>query len=466
MPDRTSRRPWAWALAGMCALAWIVAVQWLDAPGLLEARASWWRVAVQLPAHLVALVAWWELGPGFRRPLAVGALWALPLMIALPMHSRDAYSYVAQGWLLGHGLSPYEVTSGAAGTVGLLVGIHWHQTTSVYPGFALLVFEGVDALWSPHVLGMIVGLRLVNVAAMALLAWMVAILARRRGVPRHTAWWLGVANPVLLVQWVGGVHNDAVMVAFVAVALVLVQRRGVTALVLGGVALGTATGIKQSAALAGLGLVAVAWQVRLDGHRRGWARLGWTAVVPGLATIVTFLAWSFGSGLGLGWRGARAGNPIGASSNAPMSWIASFGRYHELAPDAVVNTVVTACSMLLVVLVIGALLVWIGPRADRAGKPWLFLVLSLLAFGFVGPALQPWYVTWVIPFFAFVDARRWWRYAWWGLLLAFTALPPLQDAIPPYVAMGVVAVPLAGLAWWWSSTGGRTRSAGPPSALA
>ncbi len=449
MPVRTTGRPAAWILTGLLAVLLVVAAQFLDAPGLLERRATWWRPMVQLPAHLLLLLAWWQLGPGYRRPLLAASIWSLPLLFVLPLHSRDAYSYAAQGWLMAHGQNPYLVPSGDAGTSGLLVGVHWFETTSVYPSLSLEIFGLVARLFDFHPHWAAVGMRLPNVVAFVVLAWAVAKLAGHYGVSRRLAWWWGVANPILLVQWVGGVHNDALMIALVAVAAVLMVRRDWWSLALGGIALGLGMGIKQSAALAGLGLVAVAWESRLRDGRRGWWRLLGTAVVPGSTTIVTFLVVSLASGLGFGWTASTAGNPISATSNAPLSWVASFGRYHELAEVETVNATVTTVSLVLMVGAIVALYVWIGPKADDAGRPWLFLILSLLTFGALGPALQPWYLTWIIPFYAFAKLRDEWRLAWWLLLAGFTMLPPLQDLMPPYVAMGVVAVPLLGFVWWW-----------------
>lgn len=447
MPEPSTRRPVAWVLAGLLATCWMVAVQWADAPGLLEARASWWRVAVQLPCALLLLLAWWKLGPTMRRPLLTAALWAAPMLVALPMHSRDAYSYAAQGWLMAHGQDPYLTPSGEAGLPGLFVGMHWFHTTSVYPVVSLWVFEAMARLADFHPFWTVVALRLPNLLALAVVAWALARIADHVGIDRRHAWWMGVANPVILVQWIGGVHNDALMVAGIAVALACVVRTGWLPLVLGGVALGTAMGFKQAAALAGLGLVAVAWQARRRVGAQGWPRLFLTAVVPGAVTLATFLGLSWASGLGLGWNNPTAGSPIGASSNAPWSWVASFGRFHDLAEDAVVNDVLSTVATCCILVAIVALAWWLGPRADADGRPWLFLVLSLLAFGFVGPALQPWYLTWAIPFAAFARLEGWWRWGWTALVAAFVALPPLQDAMPPYVAMGVVLIPIIAAGW-------------------
>src|SRR5262249_24301776 len=65
-------------------------------------------------AGLIVLIgAWLRL-----RPLVVGQpraarnvliWWVAPLVLAPPMFSRDIYSYLAQGALVGHGLDAYVV---------------------------------------------------------------------------------------------------------------------------------------------------------------------------------------------------------------------------------------------------------------------------------------------------------------------------------------------------------------------
>ena len=46
--------------------------------------------------------------PQTRWLIGTGALWALPLLLAPPMASRDVYSYACQGHLFANGLNPYE----------------------------------------------------------------------------------------------------------------------------------------------------------------------------------------------------------------------------------------------------------------------------------------------------------------------------------------------------------------------
>ena len=62
------------------------------------------------------LVAWYQIILYLRhRPttpvrtvLVVFGVWAIPLLVAPPLFSADAYSYVAQGTMVGAGINPYH----------------------------------------------------------------------------------------------------------------------------------------------------------------------------------------------------------------------------------------------------------------------------------------------------------------------------------------------------------------------
>ena len=437
----TSARGWWWVLVGLAAVGLILAGQLADTHGLLERHASWWRPFVTLPGHAVLLLAWWQLGPGWRRPLTTAALWSLPLLFTLPLHSRDAYAYAATGWQVAHGLDPYVTALGDAGQAGLLVGLHWYETTSVYPALSLELFGLISRLTGGDLYWTLVALRLPSVLALVILAFVLPRLARHFGVDPAVALWAGVLNPIMLIQLIGGVHNDALMVALGAAAMLAVLDLGWSGwrgLVTSGVLLGLAMGLKQSAALFGLGVVALGWAARHPAWK-GWGRLAVTAVLPGAVTVATFLLTS--ASRGLGWRNPTAGNPIEATSNAPFSWVASFLRYNEVFSFPVANALVGAVSTVCIALAVVLLWVRFGPRGDSVGAPWRFTLAVLTAACALAPALQPWYLTWLLPLYAFAGLPARWHRVWLVCVLAFSLLPALQDKIAPYWAMFVVAVP-------------------------
>ena len=217
-------------------------------------------------------------------------------------------------------------------------------------------------------------------------------------------------------------------------------------MVAGGAVIGMAMSIKQSAAVAGVGVVALAWaasQPVIPPRSRTWWALVARAAAGGSAAVGVFALISVATGLGLGWRNPTAGSPLQATSNAPISWVASFARFHELMPDGRIISILTTLASLLVVAGI-AWLVWrLGPRPPGSvGSPWLLACGVLLAFAVLGPALQPWYLTWVLPFVALARPALRLQHVFLLVTVVCVLLAPLQDVMAPYMAMGVLALPM------------------------
>lgn len=442
------RTAWWWVAAGVAGLVLVSAGITLDTVGMLEAPASWWRPLPTVPGSALLLLAWWRLRGRVSRPGVVLAIWSATLALVPPLHSRDVYSYAAQGWLVAHGLDPYVVPSGAAGQAGLLVGQHWVATTSVYPPLALELFGGVSVLFRADPWWTALGMRLPNLVAIVVLAAVLPRLARRVGVDARTALWAGLLNPLVIVQWVGGGHNDAVMVALLAVAFLVAQDPGWggwRGMLLGGAVTGAAMGVKQSAAVAGLAVVALAWQAsrgRPGERRRGWPSLILRSAAAGAVAVLVFLGISLATGLGLGWRNPTAGSPLDAVSNAPLSWLAWLARLASPTAPQAITPLLTAISAGLVLAALAWLVVRHGPRPpDDPGRPWVLAVGALLAFAVLGPALQPWYLTWVVPFVALALPSARAGRLWLVAIGAAAMLPALQDVMAPPVAMAVLAVP-------------------------
>ncbi|WP_304348294.1 polyprenol phosphomannose-dependent alpha 1,6 mannosyltransferase MptB, partial [Corynebacterium frankenforstense] len=174
--------------------------------------------------------------------------WTLPLLLAAPILSRDVYSYLMQGAMLRDGFDPY--TQGAAANPGpmlLEVSHDWRNTTTPYGPLHLWLGEGITRLVGDHVTAGVVLYKLVSVAGMAAILWAVPRIAARLGADPALATWLGVANPVLVLHMVGGMHNESLMVGLVSLGLVAALDRRFVA----GVAIiAVAVSLKATAAIA------------------------------------------------------------------------------------------------------------------------------------------------------------------------------------------------------------------------
>ncbi len=155
--------------------------------------------------------------PGFpvRKVVLVVAIWALPLLMAPPLFSRDVYSYAGQGEMVSHHINPYDYGTGVLGVTpfSTLPDITWTNTPTPY-GPTFLTVDGALARLSGHeVLPDLLLLRLLEVASLALIMAALPTLARSmRRDPAETVL-LGAGCPLVLMSLVGGAHNDALMIA-------------------------------------------------------------------------------------------------------------------------------------------------------------------------------------------------------------------------------------------------------------
>ncbi|WP_197520169.1 polyprenol phosphomannose-dependent alpha 1,6 mannosyltransferase MptB, partial [Mycobacterium sp. E1386] len=132
------------------------------------------------------LIAWLGLG---RRALAgemsefamkvTTAFWLAPLLLSVPVFSRDTYSYLAQGALLRDGLDPYAVGP-VANPNNLLDNVSpiWTITTAPYGPAFILVAKLVTMLVGNNVVTGTALLRLCMLPGLALLIWATPRLAR------------------------------------------------------------------------------------------------------------------------------------------------------------------------------------------------------------------------------------------------------------------------------------------------
>ena len=256
--------------------------------GLLLLMRVWLRLAEVMQLHAGAPMSslWWML-----------ALWAIPMIVAPPLFSRDVFSYAAQGEMTAHHISPYfygPFTLGAGSNAWVKpVDPLWGNAPAPYGPLFLFLDGSIDRLTGHHQLAAVVGLRLLEVVAVGLIGVGVSQLARGMGRDPGEAFVLSALNPLVLLTLIGGAHNDAIMAALLVTGIALaVKKRPVWALV----ACSCAAAIKAPAAL-GLGYVAWTWHPPGAAWRqRVRPALIGAAVAAAVLGVSTWLA-----GFGFGW---------------------------------------------------------------------------------------------------------------------------------------------------------------------
>ena len=260
-----------------------------------------------------------------RRLWAVLALWCAPLLLAPPLFSRDVYSYFVQGKLVLSGGDPY--TEGVASIPGWFrdgVDPMWQDTPTPYGPMFLSLSRGVAAFVGDNPYLAVIFFRLIALIGVALLAYYVPRLAFHCGIDASKALWLGVMNPLVLMHFVAGAHNDALMIGLIVAGFaVAIEGRplvGVLVLSLGGM-------VKPIGLLAlpFIGLVWAGTRADLKGRIVAWVK---TAA----AFVVAYLVLAALVGTSLGWIRALTtpgevktwlspATALGMASGNLLSWI-------------------------------------------------------------------------------------------------------------------------------------------------
>lgn len=387
------------------------------AAGTMPARDPWglWFPRVQdtaRPGVLLALagltllvVAWWRYGRlvadgAAARPRAAAATlawWTAPLLLAPPLYSADVYSYIAQGAMVAEGHDVYRfgpsvlAPDGFGGVAAASVGGHWTDTPAPYGPAFLLLAKAVAVVTAGQIVPAVLGMRIVAVAALALLFWALLRFAPRTAT--GGALWLGVLNPLLLVHVVGGLHNDGLMAGLLLAGTALAVRRG--RWVAGSALVALAMMIKSPAALALLFIGVVVGRETSGPLIRRVAKglLGPGAVAACVAVGATLCA-----GTGFGWLRTQsvAGTihtALSLTSDLGVALGESMYFLSGAEPDPV-KRAVQAMGLTLALALVAYL-------ASCVARGWLdplhALGLALLALVALSPMVQPWYLLWAVP---------------------------------------------------------------------
>ena len=375
-------------------------------PVLEALRLSWLRFghglvvsSLMLWLGVAAMLAAWlwlgrrlvdGTGVSERTMVATTGFWLAPLLVSVPLFSRDTYSYLAQGALLRDGFDPYAVGP-VENPNSLLDDVSpiWTTTTAPYGPAFILVAKFVTLVVGDNIIAGTILLRLCMLPGLVLLIWAAPRVARHVGADGATALWICVLNPLVIVHLMGGVHNEMLMVGLMmaGIALTLAGRH------VGGAALiAVAVAVKATAVLA-LPFMVWVWMRHLAGGR---ARAFLIASATSIATFVAvFAVLSALAGVGLGWLTALAGSvkiinwltvptAVANLTNAIGGLFAPVSFYAVLETARLVGIAVVAVAL--------PLLWWRFRHTDRealTGITWAMVIVVLFV-----PAALPWYYTW------------------------------------------------------------------------
>jgi alpha-1,6-mannosyltransferase len=297
--------------------------------------------------------------------------------LAPPLLSQDAFSYISYARMtVDHGVNPYATAPIALPGDAAFPHVAWVLAPSAYgPLFSILTLPlgllGVTAaFWSLK-------------AAVALcvlgLAMVTAKVARRRGADPLTAAAFVALNPIVLVEVVGGGHNDALMM--------LLAMGGVAA-ALAGRELAAGAGLVLAAAVKISGGLAAPFAL-ISSRNRGSFLLGGLLAA---AVVVAVTIPLYGHGALDSF--ALLGDNQNLTTRLSLPRIAS--NLPLVSLDAARAVALVAYGFLLLWLLRWT---WRGGDWVRAAA-WATFGL-LLATSWI----LPWYLLWVLPLAAIAEDR-------------------------------------------------------------
>lgn len=327
-----------------------------------------------------------------RRLVVILAIWVAPLLLMPPLFSRDAYSYFAQGQLVLAGLNPYE--NGVSALPGwFLTGADplWAESPTPYGPAFLILQQGVAAVAGTHAFFGALLFRLIALTGVALMVVYLPRLAHAHGIDPPKAVWLALLNPLVLMHFVAGAHNDALMVGLMVAGLTLaVERHPVIGILLIGLA-----GAVKPIALVVLPFAGLLWA----GTRASWPQRIWAWVRASAIVLAVFAVLSVAVGVGLGWVASLS------TPGTVRTWLSpptAIGMVVGSILDWIgLGTVDGAVSFFrAVAMVAGAAIALYLVLRPEGRSPVRGAALVLLTIVALGPVVQPWYLLWALPLLA------------------------------------------------------------------
>lgn len=387
---------------------------------------------------LLVLGAWLVLGLLLRRGasvrslLRIAAAWAAPLAVGPPLFSRDVYSYAAQGLMVTRHIDPYTHGPSALHSAKFIAPVSklWLSTPCPYGPLFLRLAQYAVVSTGHSLLGAILVLRGYEILGVVLIAVSLPTLARSVGKDPTRAIWLGVCNPLLLFHFVGGAHNDSLMIGLLVAGLAVAttKRYGIAV-----VLCALAATVKNPAAI-GIAFIALEAVRQAPPERR----LAVFARLSGI-TAATFATISLVTGIGFGWIGAMGVPGKNRSYLTPTTFVAHF-LADVIGHDAAVLTTMRVLGMLVAVIGV-AVFLWRAPKLGTARACGLALALIVAC----GPIVLPWYALWGVVVLAGVGRRVERGFAIFASVVLAITIEPSGSVMPDIVLMAGVVV-IAGVA--------------------
>jgi alpha-1,6-mannosyltransferase len=185
-------------------------------------------IIVMFAAYVWALVLLAVTGKSLSSAFIIGASAALCLWVLFvpPVLAKDLFNYASYGKALAfHGSNPYVVAPGAFPGDPVLRYISWKGAVSVYGPFFNYLAALTTLIARQSATSNVIAFKLLSFGFFTGSLFVVDSLAGRLHPYRRAFILAAVAwNPLILVQLVGGGHNDTIMIFFIVLGFLLYRQ--------------------------------------------------------------------------------------------------------------------------------------------------------------------------------------------------------------------------------------------------
>jgi hypothetical protein len=372
-----------------------------------------WVVILASRGHILA-------GRQVRCALGIPALFFVGFLFTRPFLSKDVYSYLGHGTLAADGISPYQHPTsellGSAHAPTLLAG-GWVPIDLKSPYGPLWTYlEKTVAQLTSNVTVAVLLLKVVVVGAAlgsAALIWL--ILGRVRPADQLAGTLIFLWNPMIIVEFAGEGHNDALMIFCALGALALLCARRVT-----GSIVATSLGALTKYLPAMLLPAQAVYLWRNNGnHRRLFLPAALGAMIGAAVGLLVFSAVGGGGSM---LDGVRKQGTAGLTASTP-------GVLYRLFEHSVLRAHAYQLSTAVAsgVVIIGALV--LSARVHTMPDMFRGCAQIALLFALMGTAIYwPWYATLPVALMALTPRAG---LAWMAVLLSLFSrlMAPNSDIV-------------------------------------
>ncbi|MGP9651857.1 polyprenol phosphomannose-dependent alpha 1,6 mannosyltransferase MptB [Glutamicibacter sp. AOP38-B1-38] len=392
---------------------------------------AWWRLGQKLKG--------WDAGSLKIVRRAVW-LWSIPMLIALPIMSRDVFAYIGQGRLVDAGQDPYvDGISSLNNWFQLGADTMWAQDGTPYGPLFLTIEYIVVNIVGGSTDAAVLAFRGIALIGVLLCLRYVPKLAELHSVSGAKAAWMTVANPLFLVNFVASAHNDALMTGLSVWAVYLAcKRHGFWAIVV----LAASIGVKPIT-LVLLPFIGLLWA----GPMASWPRriLYWAYSGSIFLALMTLVGWM--NGYWFGWLDVLLNyKGVGVSIIAPLGML-------TVGLSGIFNSFGLESGWVLPVVKAGGQLLAVGLAIMLMFRGKYSHLVQRMGIAYAGivvlsPVIQPWYLLWLLPFFAVTGLRDDWQMLWLHLTTIFFLAYQAADQIFVWQFLQESLVPRVQLISW------------------